>query len=263
MTTASAASRSLTRLGMLTPSSNTVLEPLTSAMVAGMPDVTAHFSRFRVTEIGLSAVALGQFEAGGILPAADLLADAKVDVIGWNGTSAAWLGFERDKALCAAIQARTGVAACTAVLAFRELFESGGFCRIGLVTPYKPDVQQRIQANWKAAGLVCTAERHLGLSDNFSFGDVTEEAIADMARQVAGEGCDVVAIVCTNLKGTALAPELERELGIPVLDSIAVTLWKCLLLAGRDPAELHAWGGPFALSRQGRLEQEEIASGKA
>ena len=84
-----------------------------------------------------------------------------------------------------------------------------------------------------------------------------------MARQVAGEGCDVVAIVCTNLKGTALAPELERELGIPVLDSIAVTLWKCLLLAGRDPAELHAWGGPFALSRQGRLEQEEIASGKA
>ena len=31
------------RLGMLTPSSNTALEPITSAMLAGMPEVSAHF----------------------------------------------------------------------------------------------------------------------------------------------------------------------------------------------------------------------------
>jgi hypothetical protein len=30
---------------MLTPSSNTVLEPLTAAMLADLPDVTAHFAR--------------------------------------------------------------------------------------------------------------------------------------------------------------------------------------------------------------------------
>ena len=41
------------RIGVLTPSSNTALEPLTSAMVAGVPGVTAHFSRFRVTEISM------------------------------------------------------------------------------------------------------------------------------------------------------------------------------------------------------------------
>ena len=39
------------RLGVLTPSSNTALEPLTSALAAGMPGCTAHFSRFKVTEI--------------------------------------------------------------------------------------------------------------------------------------------------------------------------------------------------------------------
>src|SRR5918912_725830 len=33
------------RLGMLTPSSNTVLEPITYRMLAGVPDVTAHFAR--------------------------------------------------------------------------------------------------------------------------------------------------------------------------------------------------------------------------
>ena len=49
-------------LGMLTPSSNTVLEPVTTAMISGLPEVTAHFSRFKVTEIALSGPALAQFD---------------------------------------------------------------------------------------------------------------------------------------------------------------------------------------------------------
>lgn len=65
-------------LGMLTPSSNTVLEPLTSAMIAGLPGVSAHFSRFPVTEISLAARATGQFDFGRILEAARLLAQARV-----------------------------------------------------------------------------------------------------------------------------------------------------------------------------------------
>ena len=80
------------RLGVLTPSSNTALEPLTSAIVAGLPGVSAHFSRFKVTEISLSPDALGQFDDSKILAAAELLADAKVDVIGWSGTAAGWKG---------------------------------------------------------------------------------------------------------------------------------------------------------------------------
>jgi maleate cis-trans isomerase len=88
------------RLGMLTPSSNTVLEPITTAMLAGVSGVTAHFSRFKVTEIALSQYALGQFDHGEVLRAAELLAHAKVDVIAWNGTSASWLGFDYDERLC-------------------------------------------------------------------------------------------------------------------------------------------------------------------
>ena len=62
-----------TLLGMLTPSSNTILEPLTSAMVAGVPGVSAHFGRFRVTEISLKSAALGQFDDAPVLEAAKLL----------------------------------------------------------------------------------------------------------------------------------------------------------------------------------------------
>ena len=59
-----------TLIGVLTPSSNTALEPLTSAMVAALPGVSAHFGRFRVTEISLGAGSMGQFELEPILHAA-------------------------------------------------------------------------------------------------------------------------------------------------------------------------------------------------
>src|SRR5712691_11715665 len=105
------------RLGMLTPSSNTVLEPVTASMVAALPEVSAHFSCFKVTEIALSEGALAQFDDSEILRAAELLAHAKVDVIGWNGTSSGWLGFEADIRLCERITSATGIAATTSMLA--------------------------------------------------------------------------------------------------------------------------------------------------
>ncbi|MEH2613081.1 maleate cis-trans isomerase family protein [Bradyrhizobium sp. AZCC 1693] len=233
------------RLGMLTPSSNTVLEPVTMAMLAGLPEVSAHFSRFKVTEIALSAQALGQFDDTEILRAAELLAHAKVDAIAWNGTSASWLGFDRDEHLCERIREATGIAACTSVLAFRELFERSGVRRVGLVTPYLDDVQSKIMANWQASGFHCTAERHLRLQDNFSFAEVEEEEIAGLARAVAREGCDAIAIVCTNMRGAGLVERLEGELGIPIYDSIATTLWKSLNVAGVAPSRVRQWGSLF------------------
>src|SRR5918993_1531556 len=157
------------RLGMLTPSSNTVLEPTTTAMLSGLSDLTVHFSRFRVTEIALSKQALGQFDDSEVLRAAELLAHAKVDVIAWNGTSASWLGFDRDERLCERIRGATGIPACTSVLAFREIFERTGVARVG---------QRRIAENWAASGFGISAERHLGLQDNFSFAEVPEETVA-------------------------------------------------------------------------------------
>lgn len=233
------------RLGMLTPSSNTVLEPVTTAMLAGLPEVSAHFSRFKVTEIALSARALGQFDDTEILRAAELLAHAKVDAIAWNGTSASWLGFDRDEHLCERIRAATGIAACTSVLAFREIFERSGVRRIGLVTPYLDEVQSKIMANWQASGFQCTAERHLRLQDNFSFAEVEEEEIAGLARAVAREGCDAIAIVCTNMRGAGLVERLEGELGIPIYDSIATTLWKSLNVAGVASSRIGQWGSLF------------------
>ncbi|MFD1561281.1 aspartate/glutamate racemase family protein [Paraburkholderia silviterrae] len=232
-------------LGMLTPSSNTALEPITSAMVAQLPGVSAHFSRFTVTEISLSEQALGQFDTTNIIQAARLLADAKVDVIAWNGTSSGWLGFESDRRLCREIEAATGIPATTSILALNEILAQTGVNKFGLVSPYIEEVQQKIVANYRENGIDCSCESHLGLKVNFQFSEVTEDTLRAQIREVAAQGPDAIVTYCTNLHAAHLADEVERQHGIPLYDTISTVVWKSLKLAGYDTTRLEGWGRLF------------------
>lgn len=232
-------------LGMLTSSSNTVLEPVTSAMLAGLPDASAHFGRFRVTEISLRDEALNQFDNAPLLRAAELLADARVNVIAWNGTSAGWLGFDADEALCRAITAATGIAACTSVLALNQALQLYGARRIGLVTPYLHNVQDKIIQNYSQSGFEIVAERHLNDPGNFSFSEVSAATLRQMIYEVAASKPDAITTFCTNLRAAPLVEELEQEIGIPILDTISVVVWQSLRLAGADPTRVQGWGRLF------------------
>jgi maleate isomerase len=234
------------RLGILTPSSNTALEPITAAMLSELPHVSAHFARFSVTEIALSERALGQFDASRILTAARQLADARMDVIGWSVTSAGWLGFERDQALCRQIAEATGTPATTSVLALNEIFEKTGVRRFGLVSPYTDDVQQRIVRNYEKLGIECVAERHLRLQDNFSFAEVPDTQLAIMMREAAFARPDAVTTFCTNLHAAHLVCAFELATDIPAYDTVSTVVWKALRMAGVDTEPLARWGRLFA-----------------
>jgi maleate isomerase len=234
-------------IGMLTPSSNTVLEPVTASILKAIPHASAHFGRFRVTEIALNDRALAQFATEELLRAASLLADARCQVICWNGTSSGWLGLEADHALCREIEAATGARACTSVLALNEALAVTGARRIGLVTPYLPQVQERIIATYAGIGITVVAESHLGLSENFGFSEVDEATIEAGIRRVAEARPDAIAVFCTNLRGAPLAERLEAALGIPIYDTVATAVWQSLLLCGEDPARIEGWGSLFRL----------------
>lgn len=237
-----------TLLGVLTPSSNTVLEPLTSAMVAGLDHVTAHFARFPVTEISTRADATAQFAIDKQLAAADLLADANVHAIIWSGTAASWLGFDQDERLCAEITSRTGIPASSSVLAINELFRAVGAKRLGLVTPYARDIQDAIIANYASAGFTCVGERHLGETRNFAFSEVSESTITEMVEAVAAEKPDAITIMCTNMRGARIAPTLEDRLGVPIFDSTSAAVWGGLRAAGQHPSGVSGWGRMFAIA---------------
>ena len=236
-----------TLLGVLTPSSNTVLEPLTSAMLAALPDVTAHFGRFAVTEISSSPAANAQFEPGNQLAAARLLADARVGSIVWSGTSASWLVFDRDEAMCRRITEETGIPAGSAVRGVNGLFERLGVRRFALVTPYVDDIQQRIIDNYARAGYECVAERHLGEHRNFEFANFPDEQVAGMIEAVAAARPDAISIMCTNMRGARVAPALEARFDLPIIDSTAAALWDGMRLAGARMSRVEGWGRLFAV----------------
>ena len=234
------------RLGVLTPSSNTALEPLTQAITATLPGCSVHFSRFRVTEIALSDQALGQFDDSKILAAADLLADAKVDAIGWSGTSSGWLGFDADRRLVERIRERTGIVATTAVLALNELLALCGITRLALVTPYTADVQQRIVDNYRRIGIEVVVERHLDIRVNHDFALVEPQRLHALMREVAEAKPQAITTFCTNLRAAPLAEAVEAELGMPLLDTVSTTVWGLLRAAGFDASAVRGWGRLFS-----------------
>ncbi|WP_233837117.1 maleate cis-trans isomerase family protein [Paraburkholderia sp. ZP32-5] len=230
------------RLGVLTPSSNTSLEPLTQRLVAGLPEVSVHFARFSVTQIALSADALGQFQSDRILAAARLLADAHVDIIGWSGTAAGWLGFDQDVALCEAITGATGVPASTSVLALNRALDAYGVRRLGLVSPYLDDVQCRIVDNYAALGIDASCESHLGIQENFAFALVDEATLDRQVAEVAVAGAQAIATYCTNLYAAHRVAHWEQQHGVPVFDTVTTVVWDMLRRLGVDTRRIDGWG---------------------
>lgn len=221
------------RLGILAPSSNTVLEPETAKLLPADGSVTSHVSRLRVVQISDDMSSLRQFEIEPVLIAAELLADAAVDLILWNGTAASWLGFDRDRQWVTAIKARTGIPATTAVIAINEALQQLGARRIGLVTPYVEALERRIIENYAAIGIEVAAAVRSNLTVNTDYAAITPDEVAEMVREVACSPVDAILILCTNLAGSSIAPALSRELGVPILDSVRVAIEHSLaLLAG-------------------------------
>lgn len=230
------------RLGILTPSSNTVLEPVTQQLIAALPEVSVHFSRFRVTEIAMSPSALGQFHIDDILAAAALLADAKVDMIGWSGTSAGWLGFTTDEALCQRILAATGIPATSSVLGLNRALSQYDVKKLGLVTPYLPNVQEKIIKHYAEIGIDATQESHLSLQDNFSFAQVNQESLEQQIRAIISPDLEAITTFCTNLQAAPYLAQWERQFGIPIFDTVITVLWDMLTTLGVDTRPLNQWG---------------------
>ena len=60
-------------------------------------------------------------------------------------------------------------------------------------------------ANLRAEGFTPAAERHLEDPGNYSFAEHVPGLVTRLVREVAAEGCDAVAIHCTNFRGLEAA----------------------------------------------------------
>ena len=203
-----------------------------------------------MTTISLSPTGLAQFDLGPILAAAVLLAHAEVDCIGWSGTSAGWLGFDRDVALCQAIEKATGIRATTSTLALNKALELWGVKKLGLVTPYKDDVQEAIVKNYARIGIEIGdgMETHLGVEKNTDIAEIGEAVLDGLLDDVVSGGVDAVSTFCTNLVAAQRVHFWEHRYGVPVFDTITTVVWDMLRECGVNAGKVEGWGMIFQKS---------------
>ncbi len=114
-------------LGIILPSSNRIVERVARSMLQEFPHLDACFSR-----VPYAGHPPDGYDPVPFRQAAVMLAQARPDIILWNATRGALLGFEPDERLCAMIEAETGIGASTTALATLELFRSRKISRIAL-----------------------------------------------------------------------------------------------------------------------------------
>jgi maleate isomerase len=246
MTTPGRISPGSRAIGVIAPSSNRVVERVTIDVLRLFPDVDACFARIPYFGDGQGQPADG-YDARPFLSASEQLAHARVDVICWNATRGAALGFAPDLALGDEIERLTGLPVVTTALAALDVLARFGAPRIALVTHGAPPQAAPVIANFRECGVETGAALHLGFSDNFAASRADLAGVAEFARACAAEGkADAILIWSTNLPGHAIAARLESEIDLPVLDSAAIGVWATLRALSIDTRPASSLGRLFS-----------------
>lgn len=205
------------RVGLLIPSSNTVMEVDLHRHPG--PDITVHTARMYMESTTPEGEArmLDEFT----MPAARDVATARPNVVVFGCTSAGALrGNTYDAELCARISDVTGVPTISTIASVRQALVTAGACRIGVITPYVDELNQSIKTSLEADGLEVVAIHGLGITVNFQIAQVKPESIARFAFERLGcSQMDCLFVSCTNFRAVDAMPLLQNQFDVPCVTS--------------------------------------------
>lgn len=110
-----------------------------------------------------------------------------------------------------------------------------GVERLGLLTPYTPEVTEAMQQRFGEAGIAITVVGSFYEENDIVVGQIDPKSILKAAIALGkSDLCDGIFISCTSLRAAGIIKEAEVELGKPVTASNHALAWHLLRLAGID-----------------------------
>jgi maleate isomerase len=206
------------RIGLLVPSSNTVMEVDLYRRLP--PGFTLHTGRMYLEST--TPEGEGQMLDNHVMPAAHDVGTARPDVIVFGCTSAGALrGNDYDRELCERIASDTGAEVLSVISSVRESIRSRGAGRIGVITPYVDSLNEKIKASLEADdGVEVVGIRGLDISDNFAIAEVPPEKIVAFAVETyQSQAIDLLFASCTNFRAMDAMEGIREELGVDVVTS--------------------------------------------
>ena len=232
-------------IGVLTPQANTTVEPEFAIL---MPPGYAFLNARLVSDKPTINARLGDYFATMESSIAQF-ANAPMGAVAFACTGASYLqGVERERAAVEAIETSRGIAFLTAGRAVAEALRQLGARRIGLVSPYPPDLTEASVAYWRSHGFEVAAIA--GAFDASSkFHPIYDLPAARAETALAGidvGGVDAVVMLGTGMP--TLGPILAHARGatIPILSCMSALAWRSLVVFDRDLAEPSAMRRYFA-----------------
>lgn len=203
------------------------------ARMTDIDGVALYHSRIPMVS-DINAETLAQMEND--LPASTKLFPPSLDfnVIGYGCTSASTVIGSQNVAR--AVQSVFPNAQVTNPLAaIIAAGQSLGAKRLGFITPYVPTVSLRMRQALEQSGFEIASFGSFEEGDDRVVARITESAIMAAAVRVANAApCDAIVIACTNLRCLRVTPQIEAQIGIPVVSSNQAMGWHMLRLSGID-----------------------------
>lgn len=212
------------RVGLLVPSSNSVMEP---DFYADLPDgVTLHTARMFLRDVTVAAEE--EMLDVHFPKALHELATVQPDVVVFGCTSAGALrGNAYDEQICRHITDVTESPAVSVIASVRAALAAvlSSHSSVLVLSPYIDEVNERIRASLAADGISVAAVKGLGIVENQEIGAVHPQRITQFAQttlqDVAKDGRTPGALFlsCTNLRAKEARETVQNLLGLPVVTS--------------------------------------------
>ena len=233
-----------TRLGLIVPSSNTTMETELPEMfwrrAQLMPEerFTFHSSRMRMQHV--TPEALLQMDRDSNRCAVEL-ADAQCDAMAYACLVA--IMSQGPGAHVGAEERLTGVAreqGCNApVVSSAGALVRGlaalGAKKISMVTPYVPELTQKVCDYIEDAGVEVVDVVSRGVADNCAVGRLDTDELLPLATGLKLSGSDALVLsACVQMPSLAAIPHVEARLDLPVLSAATATTYDLLSVLGRS-----------------------------
>ncbi len=219
------------RIGLIVPSSNTVMEP---DFHRHLP-ASAIVSTTRIFLETVTREAELRMLEDELPKAIQLIKTTAPDVVVFGCTSAGALGtLAHDQHIAEMIQTGTGARAITVLGAVLAQLKTLAPRKLAVFTPYIDDLTASIAGSLTEAGYPPIRAAGMGIRSNLEIGQVPpSEIIRFVESQLDGCSPDCLFLSCTNWRAIETIDALETKLGIPVLTSnhCAITVAHALVRA--------------------------------
>lgn len=216
------------KIGLIYIASSWIMEPEFYLMSPpGVITCTTRISLQSVTEKSL--LNLGDQACD----AAELLAEAPMDVIALGCTSGSFIGGNSyDLELIKRMEQRSSTRCTTTGRSVINAFKAMDIDRIALFTPYTDDINNKAISYLSENSIETVSHKGMGLVKDYDIDMVPLDTVKKEVLSLKGlSESKAIFISCTGLKTIPLIEELEKLTCLPVITAVQATFWNSLKIS--------------------------------